>query len=278
MRTWLISKNNQKFIMKFPDIEAKESEEILNMFVREAWNGRRIQSEFFPKVIIPDDRTHRYYLMEVFDGKDLDKVLKENGTFDTVSALKVLETLLKSSQYLLKLDLVNGDIKPDNIIQLKNGEFRIVDYGSIVEIFSINSKAGTPSYLAPERFKGAMISEQSEIFSMGVTIYKLLTNKYPYGEIEPFQNPSFHIPPKPVDAINSTVPEWLSIVILRMVHFDTEIRYKYFSEVLFDIQNSDKVEPIYSKDTPLLERDPLKFYKIGFWIMVSTNLLTLLIK
>ena len=272
-RTWLATENGKEFVLKFPDIEAIESEEILNLFIREAWNGRRIESDFFPKAFIPEDRTYRYYVMEIFDGENLEHLLSEKGVFDTVSALEILKTLLISSQYLLKLDLVNGDIKPDNIIKLKNGDFRLVDYGSIVEIFSINSKAGTPSYLAPERFKGSAISEQSEIFSMGATIYKLLTKKYPYGEIEPFQTPSFHSKPIAITELNDTVPEWFSIVISRMIHSNTEIRYKYFSEVLFDVENSDKVEPIYSKDTPLLEKDPLKFYKIGFWIMFSLNIL-----
>jgi len=272
-RTWLATENGKEFVLKFPDIEAIESEEILNLFIREAWNGRRIESDFFPKAFIPEDRTYRYYVMEIFDGENLEHLLSEKGVFDTVSALEILKTLLISSQYLLKLNLVNGDIKPDNIIKLKNGDFRLVDYGSIVEIFSINSKAGTPSYLAPERFKGSAISEQSEIFSMGATIYKLLTKKYPYGEIEPFQTPSFHSKPIAITELNDTVPEWFSIVISRMIHSNTEIRYKYFSEVLFDVENSDKVEPIYSKDTPLLEKDPLKFYKIGFWIMFSLNIL-----
>jgi len=271
-RTWLATENGKDFVIKFPDIEALESEDILNLFIREAWNGRRIESEFFPKVLIPEDRTYRYYVMEIFDGENLETILNNKGVFDTVETLEILKTILLSSQYLLKLNLVNGDIKPDNVIKLKNNKFRIVDYGSIVEIFSINSKAGTPSYLAPERFKGSAISEQSEIFSMGVTIYKLLTKKYPYGEIEPFQTPYFHNNPKIITELNDTVPEWFSIVVSRMIHSNTEIRYKHFSEVLFDIDNSDKVEPIYSKDAPLLERNPLKFYKVGFWIMFAFNI------
>jgi len=270
-RTWLATDGNSNFVLKFPEFEATESEEILNLFVREAWNARRIKSNYFPKAFIPEDRTHRYYVMEVFEGDNLEEILKK-GKFDILNSLNILKTVLNSSQYLLKFNLVNGDIKPDNIIQLKSGEFKIIDYGSIVEIFSINSKAGTPSYLAPERFKGSAISEQSEIFSMGVTIYRLLTQKYPYGEIEPFQKPSFHSQPTAVSKLNKIVPEWFNTVILRMVHSDSEIRYKYFSEVLFDIENSDKVEPIYSKETPLLEKDPLKFYKIGFWILVIGNI------
>jgi len=277
-RTWLVSDpKHQEYVIKFPEFEAIESEDMLNLFIREAWNARRITSEYFPKAFIPEDRTYRYYLMEVFDGANLEEVSKK-GKFDIGKSLEVLKTLLKSSQHLLQLNLVNGDIKPDNIIELKNGEFKIVDYGSIVEIFSINSKAGTPSYLAPERFTGSAISEQSEIFSMGVTIYKLLTEKYPYGEIEPFQKPSFYSEPILVLNLNKTVPEWFSIVVARMVHADIEIRYKHFSEVLFDIENSDKVEPIYSKNTPLLERDPLKFYKVGFWVLLLGNIGQLIIK
>ena len=76
--------------------------------------------------------------------------------------------LLSASQFLLGFDLVHGDLKPENILVLKRGDtldFKLIDFGSISEIFSVTSRAGTLSYLAPERFHAAPISERTEIYA-----------------------------------------------------------------------------------------------------------------
>ena len=75
-------------------------------------------------------------------------------------------------------DLVHGDVKPENVLVLRSYDavdFRLVDFGSVTELFSITSRAGTASYLAPERFHEAPISERTEIFAIGVTLYEALT-------------------------------------------------------------------------------------------------------
>ena len=275
-RTWLAEKDGEKVVVKFPPLSVLESKEELNIFVREVWNAKRLNPKYMPKAYVVPDRTYRYYVMEVIDGENLEDYISKNN-FDLNDAIKVLETLLETSQYLLNHNLVHGDIKPDNIIKMKNGEFCIVDYGSIVDIFSINNRAGTPTYISPERFQSSPISEQSEIFAIGVTIYRILTKQFPYGEIEPFQNPTFVKPPKPLNEINKNIPDWFNNMIMKMVHKDISIRYKHFSEVAYDLKHPEHVQPIWTKDTPLLERDPLKFYKIGFWIMVTLNIIQLVI-
>src|SRR5205814_508874 len=102
--------------------------------------------------------------------------------------------LLKAAQYLLRFDLVHGDIKPENILVLSgydSVDFKLVDFGSATEIFSTTTRAGTASYLAPERFHETPISERTEIFAIGVTLFEALTSAFPYGEIERFQTPHF---------------------------------------------------------------------------------------
>jgi serine/threonine protein phosphatase PrpC len=267
-RVWLVENMGDEYILKFPPLEAEISQKFLNLYVREVWNGKRIKSTIFPKVIVPGERTARYYLMEKIDGEPLNKVSVDRG-------IELLRTLLTASQYLLKFNLVHGDIKPDNIIDTGD-DFKLVDFGSMTEIFSISNRAGTPSFLSPERFKGEPISEQSEIFAIGVTLYKTFTGIYPYGEIEPFQNPTFKIEPKLVSEINKAVPKWLDTVISKMVTASTENRYKHYSEILYDLKNHDNIAPLHNPHAPLLERDPIKFYKIAFWTMVAGNILQLI--
>ena len=272
-RTWLCRKKTKQYVVKFAPIEAKEDEHILDFFVKEAWNAKRLKANFFPKAVIPKNRTKRYYVMQKFHGEDLDNFLthKHITIDDTV---ELVSTLLKMSQFLLKYDLVHGDIKPQNIMIAKdnddNLEFKIIDFGSIIEIFSSDTQAGTPSFLAPERFQNEAISETTEIFAIGVTIYLSLTGKYPYGEIEPFQNPTFKQAKVP-SSYNKNIPNWLDSVILRSIAIDKGQRYEHYSEMAYEIKYPQKVKPYFIKSAPLIERSPLLFYKIAYTIMTFVN-------
>ncbi|MCW8895818.1 protein phosphatase 2C domain-containing protein [Sulfurimonas sp.] len=277
-RTWLCSKKTKKYVIKFAPVEAIDDETILDLFVKEAWNAKRLKAKFFPKAVIPKNRTARYYVMQLFHGEDLDNYLSHKQiTID--DAVELASTLLDMSQFLLRYDLVHGDIKPPNIMISKdndeNLEFKIIDFGSITEIFSTNTKAGTPSFLSPQRFQGESISESSEIFSIGVTLYLSLTGKYPYKEIEPFQSPSFKEAKKP-SVYNKNIPAWLDSVILRAISIDKELRYEHYSEMSYELKSPQNVKPFFCKNATLIERSPLTFYKTAFIIMTLINILLLL--
>jgi serine/threonine protein phosphatase PrpC len=266
-RTWLCSNRGKKYVLKFAPVEAIDDPNILDLYVKEAWNSKRLKAGFFPKAVIPKKRTHRYYVMQMVEGVDLKTHLKTRrlSSDDTINLAKML---LKMEQFLLKYDLVHGDIKPENImISERKGKhvFKVIDFGSMTELYSIESSAGTPSYLAPERFTGATINESSEIFSIGVTLYEALTQKFPYGEIEPFQQPTFKTAPS-ITKFNKNVPDWLNSIIFRAIEPNNEKRYKNYSEMLFEINNPNKVKPYFDSTKPLIERNPELFYKIGFII------------
>ncbi len=274
-RTWLVEKKGIKYVMKFPPIEAAEDKKLLDLFVTEAWNAKRLKAGFFPKAVIPKNRSARYYLMEYISGETLKERLKRKP-LPIEQSISLAKFLLHASAYLLKYDLVHGDIKPENIIITKRqGKevFKLIDFGSIVEIFSLTSRAGTPSYLAPERFKGSSISEGTEIFAIGVTLYESLTQKFPYGEIEPFQNPAFK-PPKRIRHYNKAVPDWFESIILRAVEIDPQNRYQHYSEMDFELSNPEKTKPYFDPNASLLEREPAKVYK---WAFVASFLLNLVL-
>lgn len=276
-RTWLVHKKTKDYVLKFAPTDALDDEVSLDLFVKEAWNAKRLKADFFPKAVIPKNRSARYYVMQHFKGEDLDTYLSHKHiTID--DSIELTNTLLKMSQYLVKYDLIHGDIKPPNIMISKdnneNLKFKIIDFGSITDIFSSDSKVGTPSYLAPERFLGDAISETTEIFSIGVTLYLSLTEKYPYGEIEPFQNPSFK-EAKPASYYNKNIPNWLDSIIMRSIAIDKNERYSHYSEMNFELHNPTKVKPYFIKSASLIEKSPLLFYKIAFSSMTFVNFLLL---
>ncbi|HEY0793390.1 MAG TPA: bifunctional protein-serine/threonine kinase/phosphatase [Chthoniobacterales bacterium] len=270
-RVWLAVRDGHRFTLKFAPIEARDNEAVLNQFVKETWNATRLPAnEFLVKAFVPVDGTVRCYAMEFIEAPSL-RMLLRSRRLAVDEAVALGRFLLKAGQHLIGLDLVHGDVKPDNILVLSSCDsvtFKLVDFGSTTEVFSVTSRAGTASYLAPERFRGAAISERTEIFAIGVTLFEALTQRLPFGEIERFQTPHFHTARKP-SHLNPNVPPWLEAVLLRACSPEPERRYQNYSEMLFNLTHPDSVEPFYPRGASLLEKNPLGFYKCACLLLLT---------
>ncbi len=277
-RTWLCEKRGQQYVIKFAPYEVTDDPAMLDLFVKEVWMAKRLKAGFFPKVAVPKNRTHRYYIMTYVEGIPLkEHIAKKPLSVDL--GIELGTFLLKMSQYLIKQDLVHGDIKPENIMVTdRKGKtaFKMVDFGSITEAYSDLSKAGTPSYLAPERFNQAPITEQTEVYAIGVTLYEALTGKFPYGEIEPFQKPSFEKTPKRPSKLNPKIPSWLESVIMRAIEVDPAKRYSHYSQMLYELSNPEKVQPHFQSSASFVERNPLTACRIVLGISILLNILQLI--
>ena len=253
-----------RVVLKFPPADAADTEPLREAFLRETRNAVRLASPDLVRAWIPEGPALRCYAMEFVNAPTLRSALL-TGRLGVEDARELARFLLRVGQFLLRHDLAHGDIKPDNILVLREPAgvaFRLLDLGSAAELFSVTSRAGTPSYLAPERFRGDALSERTEIFAIAVTLYESLTGTYPYGEIERFQTPRFDTLPRRLTRLNPAVPPWLDSVILRALDPDPERRYQNFSEMAYDLANPTRVTSHHRKDAPLLERNPLRFYKI----------------
>jgi serine/threonine protein phosphatase PrpC len=252
-----------RVVLKFPAADSADDEPLREAFLREVRTALRLASPDLVRAWVPAGTALRCYAMEWINAPTLRSVLL-TGRLGVEEARELGRFLLRVGQFLLRHDLVHGDIKPDNILVRREPggtSFRLLDLGSAAELFSVTSRAGTPSYLAPERFRGGAISERTEVFAIAVTLYEALAGAYPYGEIERFQTPRFEKPPRRLVRLNAAVPPWLDFVILRALDPDPERRYQLFSEMAYDLANPARVAPHHRKDAPLLERNPLRFYK-----------------
>ncbi len=276
-RVWLAEDaSGTRVVLKFPPTDALDNELLSEAFVREARNAVRLASPELVRAWIPDGTMLQCYAMEFVNAPTLRSTLL-TGRLGVEDARALGRFLLRVGQFLLRHDLAHGDIKPDNILLLRETNtvaFRLLDLGSAAELFSVTSRAGTPSYLAPERFHGSAISERTEIFGIGVTLYEALTGAYPYGEIERFQTPRFAAP-RALTRLNPAVPPWLDSIVRRAIDADPERRYQHFSEMAYDLAHPAKVVSHHRKDAPLLERNPLRFYKSLSLVLFLTVLLLL---
>ena len=273
-RIWLAARQGDSFVLKFAPREAAQNDSARNIFEREVWHATQLQAEFFPTAFVPEPATACYYALEYINAPTLKQFIAKHNFLTPTQAVELAKFVLRAEQFLLRHDFVHGDLKPENILVLREnegGRFKLIDLGSVSEVFSLQGRAGTPSYLAPERFTGAAMTERTEIFSLGATLYEALTGKLPHGEIEPFQMPVFRTA-RPLTALNPHAPLWLEAIAARALAVAPEQRYESYSEMLFELENPAKVRPFHQAGTPLLERNPLLFFKTGFFLLLGVTL------
>jgi len=269
-RIWLAAREGDSYVLKFAPRDAANNEAALTAFLREVWNAAQLKAEFFPATYVSGNATARYYALEYIHAPTLKQFIAEHGSLTPPQAVELARFVLHAEQFLLNHDFVHGDLKPENILVLRENDglrFKLIDLGSVAEVFSLQGRAGTPSYLAPERFTGAPVTEKTEIFSLGVMLYEALTARLPYGEIEPFQKPTFGTV-RPLTTVNPHAPGWLEAIVARALAVNPEQRYETYSEMLFELDNPAKVRPFHRAGAPLIERNPLLFYKIGFFALL----------
>ena len=253
-RVWLAQKDGQRWTLKFAPRRSARRRGRAHAFVRETWNATRLQSaSCSSRRLCPRMRRRATTSMEFIEAPSLKTLLRSRRlAVDEAIALGRFPARGQRAQ-LLRLDLVHGDIKPENILVVSGYDrlrFKLVDLGSAAEVFSITSRAGTASYLAPERFHGAPICERTEIFAIGVTLYEALTGAFPYGEIERFQTPHFSRAEDHQRSSNPNLPPWLDAVILRAIAADPARRYQHFSECV----STSRIPSASSRSSPMAAR------------------------
>lgn len=274
-RVWLAKKEDRRYVVKFipQEVETDDSGMLMARFSREVWNACRLHGDFFVPSRKPESGNPYFYVMDYVEAPSL-KLLLKTRKLSADEALELGKFLCRAGQYLLGRELVHGDIKPDNLLVFREGDdvsFKLLDLGLASPVFTEASTSGTPSYLAPERFHGALLTEQTEIFSMGATLYESLAGRPPFGDIERFQVPH-HAEPIRLSKLNPNVPPWLECVIFKCLSLKKEKRYQCYSELLFALNHPEDA-PWGVYGGPLLERNPLLFYQTGFWLLLVSTLL-----
>lgn len=243
----------------------------------EEWLTRRVTDASFPQVIPWPQHTHLYYLMTWHEGATLGAWLKQGRRWSPAEVEELGIRLLKGVSALHRLDIVHRDIKPDNLHLGSDGRLRILDLGvaaSDGQDFNEINNPGTPSYMAPELYAGSDASVASDLYACGVTLYELLTRKYPYGEIEPFQKPKFGDPTPPT-RYRPDIPEWLEAVLLKAVARDPEDRFETAEEFMLALERGAHRPLRVPRKTPLLKRDPNLGLKLFATISFALNLILL---
>jgi serine/threonine protein kinase len=256
--------------IKIPSIDLRGDPTYLQRFMMEEWVARRINSAHVLKPRIQSRRQNYLYVVTEFvDGQTLTQWMTDHPNPDLETVRGIVEQIAKGLQAFHRLEMLHQDLRPDNIMIDRTGTAKIIDFGS-VRIAGITDDAGDPhdilgtaQYTAPEYFLGEGGSQRSDIFSLGVIAYQMLTGRLPYGaEVARTRTKAQQkkLRYKTVLNDNRDIPAWVDGALKKAVHPDPYQRYDELSEFVFDLRHPNK-KFVGSAAKPLIERDPLLFWK-----------------
>ncbi len=274
------AESGNSYVLKTLTPEMSDDDVERAALAHEEWLMRRVVARFFPQHVNVkiERRTALYLLMTWHEGATLQQKLNADLHFTIPETLQLATKLARGVGALHRRSILHRDIKPDNIHVGIDDELRILDLGVAISGHEpqdrIRAQAGTPSFIAPEQYAGAAPSEQMDLYALGVTLYHLLTRKYPYGEIEPFQRPKFGEPIPPT-RYRPDIPPWFENVILKAVARDPERRFETTDELLAAIERGASRPLPPPNPMPLMERDPVMLWRVIALVSLGINIFLL---
>jgi len=276
----------ERFMMKTPSVNYSDDPAYIERFYMEEWAGKRIDNDSVLRIYeLKRPRNFLYFIMESIEGQTLRDWMQHNPSPDINEVSEITSKIIKGLRVFHRMEMLHRDLKPENIMLIKNRDnhydIKIIDFGSvkIAGIQEISTPVeridllGTKNYTAPEYLLGSEGSNRSDIFSLGVIVYEMLTGELPYGE-----KLNRELNWRTINQIqytraiqhNPMIPLWLDGALKKAVKIDYRLRYDTFSEFFFDLTHPNPDFMKYS--APLLERDPATFWKVMSAFLFAANI------
>ncbi|GAA3856218.1 bifunctional protein-serine/threonine kinase/phosphatase [[Pseudomonas] carboxydohydrogena] len=271
--------------LKTPSIDLGENPAYRRRFAMEGWIARRIDS---PYVLKPEAQTrprnYLYVVMEFVEGKSLSQWMIDNPRPDLETVRKIVEQIAKGLGAFHQKEMLHQDLRPDNIMIDATGTVRIIDFGStrvagVAETMpELDGEIlGTVQYTAPEYFLGAAGSPQSDLYSLGVIAYQMLTGHLPFGPAAGrARTRALQRKLRYRSAVNQErgIPLWVDGALRKAVQSDPAARYDALSAFVFDLRHPN---PAFreASATPLLERNPVLLWQ-SVSVLLAIAVVTLL--
>jgi serine/threonine protein phosphatase PrpC len=267
----------QPWLLKTLPAALRDDHQAGQALLSEEWFLKRVAGRHFPEVHAASQRQHLYYVMREYSGSTLTELHERVGSLPLPQWLDLAERLLRAIGILHRRQILHRDIKPENLLLGDDGELRLLDFGLAYCPGLSEDQAcalpGTPSYIAPEAFRGDPPTSQQDLYAVGVTLYYLLTGHYPYGEIEAFQRPRFGVPVS-ASRYRPDLPEWIAQSLERAVAAAPDQRFETAEEWLLLLEQGER-RTLSVRPRPLLEREPLKVWRTLALVSLLVNLVLL---
>ncbi|WOH35961.1 bifunctional protein-serine/threonine kinase/phosphatase [Thalassotalea fonticola] len=260
-------------VLKVPSQNFADDTIYLQGFMREAWVGERIDHSNIMRVKSDQkDSRFLYHVCEYIEGQTLSEWMHDNPKPSISEVRDIISQVIAALRKFKRLELVHRDLKPDNIMIDKFGHVKLIDYGTaLVAALDENNDTltetvpqGSLNYIAPETLLELSATNLSDLFSLGVICYEMLSGELPY---KPMQNTTitqtsyqqWHY--RSIKQFRPELPLWLDLSLQQCTQADPKARYQAFSELETDLKKPNLRAVEEYKKQPILQRNPVVFWQ-----------------
>lgn len=271
-------------VLKFPKPQVASVAIYHAAFVREAWVGARVHSPWLGRTIElpPGRQTCLYTVMPLYPGELLETRLGRRPALGLEEGRNITIKLARAAAALHSVGIIHRDIKPDNVILESEGSLKLIDLGVVrvpgMEDFPPTDIPGTPAYMAPEMFSGEPGNEGTDIYALGVTMFRAFTGEYPYGNPDATNQPR-RSRPTALSSLRPDLPAWLQGVLGRAIAIDPAERFHDMTEFAVEMEMGPaRAPPTVRRPQTFYERRPVLFWQGVSALLALALLLILLLR
>ncbi len=217
-------------------------DQFIERFRREAKNAAALNHPNIVSIYDRGEAEDTYYIaMEYLDGRTVKELIVGHGPAPVNVAIEYGRQILSALRFAHRHGIVHRDIKPHNVLVDREGRVKVTDFGiaraGTSQMTETGSIVGTAQYLSPEQARGGEVDQRSDLYSLGVVLYELLTGQTPFDGDTPVEIAMKHLSnaPQPPSALRPDVPHDLDMVVLRALAKDPEDRYQSADEMEADL-------------------------------------------